>query len=91
MDRTITLLHANTATWSVCQEEHPQECSQIRLDLTKVRWRTPSPSLHGTREGPMQHLPWAAGSTFASTISNTLQSSTVVCVMLRDTNRENRV
>ena len=51
VEQTVTLLHADAATWTACQEEHPQVCSHICLALAEVRQNTPSLGLRGTHEG----------------------------------------
>ena len=58
MDQTVTVLHTNNVTRTACQEERSKACSQIRLAPVEVRRRTPSPGLHGTREGQSKGPPY---------------------------------
>ena len=67
----MALSYTSTGTWTVCREECPQVCDEIRLALAEVRRRTPVAGLRGTPggrcSGPTSMGPWgAAGSSSSS-------------------------
>ena len=50
-DRTLALSYTGARTRTVCREERPQVCDEIRLALAEVKLRTPMADLCGTRGG----------------------------------------